>query len=276
MRHAATIVAVAVFMTPLAIGCNWNPFAAQQPFGSNAMGGSQDAQATQIAELTRRVTQLNADNVELHTEIARHQKDVQRERELRVALQTQLNESATQLSQLQATKGQLDQKLSGLQASTQLRGGATIQANSSLQNSLKIVNIPGVKVKQAGDVIRIELPSDQLFVQGSAQLRQGADRLLDQVASAISRNYARQVVGIEGHTDNSAPTGVGFNGHQLAHAQSMAVFNQFVRSGRLPAQQLFTLSHGANHPQVSNGTLAGRVQNRRIELVIYPETIDRR
>jgi outer membrane protein OmpA-like peptidoglycan-associated protein len=37
--------------------------------------------------------------------------------------------------------------------------------------------------------------------------------------------------------------------------------------------QLFLVAHGSNHPVVSNATAAGRTRNRRIELVVYAETI---
>ncbi len=40
----------------------------------------------------------------------------------------------------------------------------------------------------------------------------------------------------------------------------------------MPSQQLFTVAQGENNPRQSNATAAGRAANRRIELVIYPET----
>jgi outer membrane protein OmpA-like peptidoglycan-associated protein len=43
----------------------------------------------------------------------------------------------------------------------------------------------------------------------------------------------------------------------------------------MSANQFFVVGHGANHPVVSNATDAGRSRNRRIELVIYPETMPR-
>ena len=43
----------------------------------------------------------------------------------------------------------------------------------------------------------------------------------------------------------------------------------------MPARQLFVVGHGGSHPVVSNATDAGRARNRRIEVVIYPETMRR-
>ena len=72
-------------------------------------------------------------------------------------------------------------------------------------------------MRQDQDVIRIEMPADELFQAGTVQLVPSAYAYLDKVAEAIARNYPRQRIAIEGHTD-SAPT---FNGttttnHQLS------------------------------------------------------------
>jgi chemotaxis protein MotB len=125
-------------------------------------------------------------------------------------------------------------------------------------------------------VIRIELPADRLFGPGSAQLQTGAYPLLDQAAAAIARDYSRQIVGIEGHTDSGPVSGGYATAHQLTAAQTMVVFDQLTRRSRFSERQLFTLAHGANHPLASNATPAGRAKNRRIELVVYPETVDGR
>jgi flagellar motor protein MotB len=61
----------------------------------------------------------------------------------------------------------------------------------------------------------------------------------------------------------------------LAVGQAMTVYDGLTRLGGLPAKQLFVVGHGASHPVVSNATDAGRARNRRIDIVIYPETISR-
>ena len=62
----------------------------------------------------------------------------------------------------------------------------------------------------------------------------------------------------------------------LTSAQAQSVFQQLVRSvSRLPpARQLSVLAMGENHPLASNATPAGKAKNRRIEIVVYPDTID--
>lgn len=254
-------------------GCTGNPNLAQQPFGFPQPGAAQNAQFAQTQELNRRLAQLNADNEDLHAKVAEYGQQLQKKQELITALQSQLNETATQLADIQTHKADTEQKLQSLQASTQIGGGARITANNSLRNSLQVVSVPGVEVRQDGDVIRIEIPADRIFVSGSSQFQQSGTQLLDQVAAVIQQNYSRQRVGIEGHTDNGSMTGVINSHHELAGEQAMAVFNQIVRTGRLTSQQLFVMAHGSNHPRFSNADAAGRARNRRIELVIYPESL---
>ena len=55
----------------------------------------------------------------------------------------------------------------------------------------------------------------------------------------------------------------------------MAVYDGLTRIGGMPPRQLFVVGHGGSHPVVSNATDAGRARNRRIEVVIYPETMRR-
>jgi outer membrane protein OmpA-like peptidoglycan-associated protein len=43
----------------------------------------------------------------------------------------------------------------------------------------------------------------------------------------------------------------------------------------MPPRQLFVVGHGSSHPIVSNATDAGRARNRRIDIVVYPDTMPR-
>ena len=51
---------------------------------------------------------------------------------------------------------------------------------------------------------RIELPADQLFNLGTAQLKMGADETIRSVGADLLRNYPQQMIGVEGYTDNTS------------------------------------------------------------------------
>ena len=160
-----------------------------------------------------------------------------------------------------------------MQASTQVRNGATIKPNTNLRQLSTRLNVPGIPVRQDGDVIRIVIASDQLFQPGTAQLLQNSTLALDPIVAQLRNVFPRQRIGIEGYTDNSTLYGGQVaTSHQLASAQAAAVLDIMTRRGGMPLNQLFTVAQGANNPRQSNATAAGRAANRRIELVIYPET----
>lgn len=255
-------------------GCNQNPFQSPQPV-PGWPASAQAPQATapytaQAADLERRATALDTNNRDLHTQLAQSRQQVQLLRDQTNLLQQQLTETAKRLQEAQVAKAEAEKKFQALETAATRRGGAIITANSSLQQTLRKVEMPGLEVRQDGDLIRIELPTDQLFAPGTAQLLGSAFPLLDRVAGELTRNYPRQRIGIEGHTD-SAPAYGGVTNHQLAAAQATAIFDQLTRRNRLPSEQFSISSQGANRPLTSNSTQAGRVKNRRIELVIYPE-----
>jgi outer membrane protein OmpA-like peptidoglycan-associated protein len=59
--------------------------------------------------------------------------------------------------------------------------------------------------------------------------------------------------------------------HQLTATQALAVFNRLVQFG-LPNEQLFTMAMGSNRPRQAPSNQGGISPNRRIEIVIYPES----
>ncbi len=258
-----------------ALGCNQsNPLIANRQGGWPAGAPQTQTAWNQATDLDRRAHALDADNRDLHSELAKSQQQVQLLNDKLALLSKQLADSAGQLQAEQVAKKEAERRAETIQASTRMRGGATITANNSLARSLDMITIAGVEVRRDNDVIRIELSSDRLFVAGTAQLQGSAQYLLDQVADAVTRNYSRQMLGIEAHTDAN-PAGTAAT-QQLAGTQALAVFSSLTSRNRLPANQLFTVSHGANHPLASNATPAGRAKNRRIEIVVYPETVGQR
>lgn len=234
---------------------------------------AQQQTSPQLLDYQRRVQQLDDNNRQLTTQLAQSQQQLQAFRERGDLLAKQLQDATAQNKQLLAASQQLASQAQGIQASMNLRGGARLTANNSVASSAGGLQIAGAQVVPDGDVIRVRIPSDQLFASGAAQLNPAGTGVLDQVANALLRQYSRQRVAIEGHTDASQPyAGAYGSPYQLAGAQAHAVMDQLVRRNGVPMQQLFVVAHGPNHAVADNQTPAGRSENRRIEIVIYPET----
>lgn len=259
-------------------GCKEGPFAdatAKRQASPAAVFQQQQSQAiaTQVQDLNRRMGQLDVNNADLHRQLAQAEQARQSSQEQVSLLQKQLGEMAGRLKDTQFARVEAEKQINAIQASTRARGGATITANNSVRQSLSPVSIPGLDIRQDGEVIRIEISGDKLFMPGTAQLQTDGFRILDEVAAAVQRTYQRQRIVVEAHTDDSLaanPTAA----HMLTTTQAQAVFQQLVQRGRLPARQLSVLAMGENHPLVSNATPAGKAKNRRIEIVVYPDTID--
>ncbi len=263
--------------TLLASGCGQLAYA---PPGQQAAvtlsPEQQSALAQQTQQYQQRAATLDRDNQELESLLAQSRQQNQLLEEQVRATQTQLRDTTDRLASVQADNDQLRNRTTALTASMQTHSQAEIRANNTLLRSLSITSMPGINVRQDGDVIRIELPGDQLFNMATAQFKVGADGILRTVAADLMQNYPQQIIGIEGHADGSPITSPQFPTDQhLSVAQAMAVYDMLTRAAGMPPRQLFVVGHGGSHPIVSNATDAGRARNRRIELVIYPETLRR-
>jgi len=255
-------------------GCSQNPYHAG-PAGANwnpPQTAAVNQNEARIAELSRRVQLLDDNNRQLHTQLAQSEQQAQVYRDESELLRQQLADMSRRVESTAIAAREAESRVRGMQASTQVRGGASIQANTDLSQMAAGLNLGGIPVIPDGKVVRIILPADQLFSPGTAQLLPQAAQTLDPIAAQLRSVFPRQRIGIGGYTDN-APVygGAAATSHQLAAAQASAVLDLLSRRAGMPAEQLFTVAQGANNPRQSNDTAAGRAANRRIELVIYPD-----
>jgi chemotaxis protein MotB len=278
LKLRLAIALVLGILLPIVSGCGGRYVYAPpgQPAAVTLSPEQQTALAQQTQQYQQRAATLDRDNQELESLLAQSRQQTQLLEEQIRATQVQLRDTTDRLASAQSENDQLRGRTTALAASVQTRSQAEIRANNSLLRSLTITSMPGINVRQDGDVIRIELPGDQVFSPGTAQFKPGAEGLLRTVAADLAQNYPQQLIGIEGHADGSPMLSPQFPTDQhLTVAQAMAVYDLLTRAGGLPPRQLFVVGHGSAHPIVSNGTDAGRVRNRRIEVVIYPETMAR-
>lgn len=231
-------------------------------------------------ELQRRADQLDRDNQELESLLAQSRQQVQLLGDQIGATQGQLRATAERLASTQQDNNDLRSRADELLASNEIQRqqakSVGFSPNSSLLEPIRLRGLSGVDVRQDGDVIRVALPADQVFYTASAQLQPTGERLASSVATQLMEAYPGHLIGIEGHADGAPiaspqhPTA-----HHLSVAQATAVYDTLRRTG-VPAAQMHVIGHGSNHPLVSNATEAGRQKNRRLEMVVYPETLRRR
>lgn len=261
------------FLTLIASGCTQNPYlggaAWQRPSNVVAMTPA-DAQ---ISELQRRAQLVDDDNRQLQIQMAQTEQKAQVFKDEADLLRTQLADVSQQLASSRIAKETAESQVKGFQATTQLRGNATIRANTDLAKQAARLNLGGIPIEKDRDVVRVVIPADQVFQPGTAQIHAQAAQVLDPIAAQVRAVFPRQRIGIESYTDNAQIYGGSVaTSHQLTSAQALAVLDFLTRRSGVPGQQLFTVAQGSNNPRQSNETPAGRVANRRIELVIYPDT----
>ncbi|WP_146451735.1 OmpA/MotB family protein [Bythopirellula polymerisocia] len=257
----------------LATGCGR---LAYKPNQQAAAAAEQQMQlvAQQSQEYQSRAQSLDRDNQELETILAQSRQKVQLLTDEINTTRDQLRTTTDQLLAMREDNSQLRTKTSALMASVNQREQGEIRANNSMMKNLASGDLPGVQVRQDGDLLRVEIPADQLFMPGSPYLKEGAQQLLTSVANDLRQNFPEHIIGIEGHTDDTATHSQQYpSNHHLSAAQALSVYNALIERGSLPAVQLFVIGHGGNHAVVSNATDAGKARNRRIEFVVYPERI---
>ena len=110
--------------------------------------------------------------------------------------------------------------------------------------------------------------SDVLFDTAKFSLRPLAREKLAKVAGIVASHPGLRL-DVEGHTDNVG--GDGYN-QQLSEQRGGAVRDYLVQQG-MASGSVSTKGFGKTQPVASNETVAGRQQNRRVELVVSGELI---
>jgi outer membrane protein OmpA-like peptidoglycan-associated protein len=125
-----------------------------------------------------------------------------------------------------------------------------------------IAKIASVKDDDRGMVIT--LPGEVLFKTGKHDLKPGAMAKLDQIAEALKAK--EQPIAVDGYTDN-----VGTRDNNMALSQMRAqTVREYLVSKGIPQDLVTAQGKGPDQPVADNGSIDGRAQNRRVEIVVQP------
>ncbi|MDD3375496.1 MAG: OmpA family protein [Candidatus Omnitrophica bacterium] len=149
------------------------------------------------------------------------------------------------------------------------------RAKRELENKLRNeIDDRQVSVEMLERGLVITFVSEVLFDSGKANLRSDSLGKLDKVASVLMTTVKDLNVGVEGYTDNVPIKYSGWKSNwELSSARAMNVLHYLVDNEGVSPERLSATGYGEFRPIASNETKEGRQANRRVEIVILPNTI---
>lgn len=118
-----------------------------------------------------------------------------------------------------------------------------------------------VRVEPRGIVLT--LPGSVYFDSSRSDLKPGARERLARIGQALAGASDRKIL-VEGHTDSTGPAEINM---KLSELRAESVKAVLVENAVSP-DRIETHGYASTKPVASNGTPAGRSQNRRVEVVV--------
>ena len=219
------------------------------------------------------------EDARLKAEAERAQAETARQAAERQRLDAEAAKAAADLAIAEAERARLDAERERLAAEA-ARAAAESQAQAArdaalaaerdkadlreqLRNQLNVI----LETRETARGLIVNL-SDVLFDFNKATLRPGAREKLAKIAGIVLA-HPGLTTQAEGHADS-----IGTDGYnqQLSERRAESVRSFLVQQG-LVAEAVTATGFGESRPVATNGTAAGRQQNRRVELVVSGEPI---
>ncbi|MCV2882341.1 OmpA family protein [Actibacterium sp. XHP0104] len=147
--------------------------------------------------------------------------------------------------------------------------GAAIGSNLDKQAAELEANLQNdqIRIVNTGDELIVTMPEGILFDIDSATVSPRMRSDLYTLSDSLL-DYPGTTVEVVGHTDN---TGSAAYNQQLSTRRAAAVAS-VLQEGGVPSRRIVAYGMGEDRPVASNLTPEGRAQNRRVEIIITPNT----
>lgn len=129
-------------------------------------------------------------------------------------------------------------------------------------------------VTQQDDRLILTLLGQVLFESGEAELTPLGLKIMKQVGQVLS-TLPGKYIQVEGHTDNNPIFGQLQQQYpsnwELSTARATTVLRYLIEQTRMDPKNFGATGYADTRPVTSNDTEEGRAQNRRVEIVLFPE-----
>jgi len=147
---------------------------------------------------------------------------------------------------------------------------ATKTADTGVDPNYDASKQKAIKLTQTARGTGITVDARVLFDTGKAEVKADGQVAIDRIATLLKDKTTANVI-IEGHTDS---TGSPQLNQRLSEQRADSVRNALVARA-VPLARLQTKGLGLSQPVAENTTEDGRAQNRRVEIVMLGETLER-
>ncbi|MFK4763722.1 OmpA family protein [Desulfobaculum sp. SPO524] len=142
----------------------------------------------------------------------------------------------------------------------------TMQLRAMIEDDTELKRSTGVTAEREGVLVRVETAF--LFAPGKAELRPGAEKMLENVLK-IMKEYNFNCV-IRGHTDDREEAGSIYPSNwELSSARAAAALRWLVEKGGVAPRRLKAVGYAGTRPLVPNDRAEDRARNRRVEFLLH-------
>ena len=213
--------------------------------------GPNDKVTSHYAYLTTQVARIAEQRAHEQVAIATVKSgETERQKILLSARESEANRALAQAQDAQARAEQARAEAQNAQAQI---------AQSQAENQRLLGELQAAQTSR-GIVLTL---GDVLFDTGQSELKPGATRPIEQIASFLQENPERSVQ-VEGFTDSQ---GTNEYNQQLSQRRADAVAQAIIQRG-IDAQRVRALGYGEEYPKASNSSAGSRQLNRRVEIVV--------
>lgn len=203
------------------------------------------------------------------------QASIEKNRGLLEEIQIKEGELLSERTRLDSLKRELSsriarvEELEGLVADKEALMSAL---KTALTDALVSFKGNGLSVEQRDGKVYVSMENKLLFQSGSWSVGNTGKQALKKLGNVLAANPEIAVM-IEGHTDSDPYIGNdNLSGNwDLSTKRATEIVKLLLRNNKIKAENLTAAGRGQHQPIATNKTTAGKVKNRRIEVILTPK-----
>jgi chemotaxis protein MotB len=216
-----------------------------------------------IAELEKQLHITEANSTSTRAQLSSKAAELDKEREELAKVRALATESGRSIEDLK-------KKLEELKLQQQQAEARAQQFRDMVAKFKAMVDAGKLQVEIRDGIMLVKLPDNILFDPGKTALKPAGKEALAQVAQILSGIEGRRFQ-VTGHTDNVPIKSKKFRSNwELSTQRAVEVVNVMIDAGMDP-KRLSAAGYADTLPIAANTDALGRLQNRRIEIVVQPK-----